>query len=87
MKREVPGRKRTAPRRRGPFADPGYQPDKRKRYQLDTHAHIAHAWSLIHWPSHAAKYTAGQLRLIRGRIQSAARRRGMALHSGSARRR
>ena len=66
-------------RRRGPFADPGYQPDKRKRYQLDTNRHIETAWSFIHWPSHARKYTPAQRRLITARIRSAARARGITL--------
>lgn len=68
-----------AVRRRGPFADPGYQADGRKRYQLDTIKHIETAWRFIHWPSHSRKYTSYQLAQVRKRIRAAARARGITL--------
>lgn len=71
--------------RRGPFADPGYQPDGRKRYQVDTIAHIRSAWAYINRPAYARKYTREQLRLIHLRIQRAGRAKG--IEFGHARRR
>ena len=67
-------------RRRGPFADPGYQPDKRKRYQLDTVRHIETAWSFMQWSNHYLKYTPYQRRLIKARIRAAAKAKGIVLH-------
>lgn len=59
------------------YADPGYQKDGKKRYPLDTKAHIKSAWSYINQKDNAAQYTAAQLKLIRGRIKAAAKRVGI----------
>jgi hypothetical protein len=58
------------------YADPGYQPDKKKRYPLDTETHIRAAWSYINKAKNAAKYTSSQLASIKGKIRSAMRRLG-----------
>src|ERR1700732_1210888 len=39
------------------YADPGYQPDGRKRYPIDTDEHIRAAWAYIHQPGNARHYT------------------------------
>lgn len=53
------------------FADPGYQADGRARYPLDTVRHIRAAWTFIHQPSNARRYTAPQLAHINARIVAA----------------
>jgi Family of unknown function (DUF6582) len=59
------------------YADPGYQKDKKKRYPLDTEAHVRAAWSYIHQSDNRGFYTAEQLRLIEGRIRGAGKRFGI----------
>ena len=53
------------------YADPGYRPDGRKRYPIDTERHIRAAWGFIHHPSNARRYTPGQLERIKARIVAA----------------
>jgi HK97 family phage prohead protease len=57
------------------YADPGYQPDGRQRYPIDTDEHIRVAWAYIHHPDNAERYTAGQLAHIEARIVAAWRER------------
>ncbi|MBV9861894.1 MAG: HK97 family phage prohead protease [Alphaproteobacteria bacterium] len=52
-------------------ADPGYQPDHRKRYPLDDEAHIRAVWAYIHKPDNAARYTPDQVDHIKQRIVAA----------------
>jgi hypothetical protein len=54
------------------YADPGYQADKKQRYELDTPAHIRAAWAFISKTANAKAYTAAQLKRIKGRIKAAA---------------
>jgi len=53
------------------YADPGYRPDARQRYPIDTERHIRAAWAFIHLPDNARRYTAGQLERIKARIIAA----------------
>jgi hypothetical protein len=53
------------------FADPGYQADRKKRYPLDSQAHIRAAWAYIHHPRNAEKYTTDQIAQIKAKIVSA----------------
>ncbi|HEV2334980.1 MAG TPA: DUF6582 domain-containing protein [Stellaceae bacterium] len=53
------------------YADPGYRPDARKRYPIDTERHIRAAWAFIHLPQNAGHYTDGQLERIKARIVAA----------------
>jgi HK97 family phage prohead protease len=53
------------------YADPGYRPDGKKRYPIDTERHIRAAWAFIHQPGNARGYTAGQLDRIKVRIVAA----------------
>jgi hypothetical protein len=59
------------------YADPGYQPDGRKRYPLNSEKRVRAAWAYINRPANAAKYTAGQVALIHTRIRGAGRRYGI----------
>ncbi|HEV2258374.1 MAG TPA: DUF6582 domain-containing protein [Streptosporangiaceae bacterium] len=58
------------------YADPGYQADKKKRYPLDTEAHIRNAWSRINQPGNAGKYQPAQLKRIKRKIKVAMTRIG-----------
>jgi hypothetical protein len=53
------------------YADPGYQPDGKPRYPVDTERHIRAAWSYINKPGNARRYTTDQLRRIRAAIIAA----------------
>ena len=55
----------------GPFADPGYQADKKPRYQLDSKLHAKAAWSYVNQAANAAKYSGPQLKRVKGRIMKA----------------
>lgn len=66
-----------------PYADPGYQPDNKKRYPLDTAEHCRAAWSYIHQAGNAAMYTAEQLKRIKARIRAAAERLGVEISDDS----
>jgi hypothetical protein len=59
------------------YADPGYQKDKKKRYPIDTAAHVRAAWSYINQKDNANIYTAAQLSRIKSRIKSAAKKFGI----------
>lgn len=59
------------------YADPGYQPDGVARYPLDSEEHCRAAWSYINQADNAAKYTPGQLKLIKGRIRAALKKYGV----------
>jgi hypothetical protein len=56
------------------FADP-----VNKKYPIDTPGRIKAAWSYIHQPSNAEKYTAAETRTIRSRIRRAAKARKVKL--------
>ena len=61
----------------GPYADPGYQADKKPRYQLDTKAHAKAAYSYFSMPKNAKAYTAAQVKRIKGRIMAALKKFGV----------
>jgi hypothetical protein len=50
-----------------------------KKYPIDTPGRIKAAWAYIHHPSNTGKYTAGELRTLKGRIRKAAKARKMVL--------
>jgi hypothetical protein len=66
------------------YADPGYQSDKKKRYPLDSKDHAKSAWSYIAQKTNAAKYTAAQLKRVKGRIMSALKKFGVSASAESA---
>lgn len=53
------------------YADPGWQKDRKPRYPIDTERHIRAAWSYIHRPRNAHRYTVEQLAEIKRRIVGA----------------
>jgi hypothetical protein len=53
------------------YADPGYQEDKKKRYPLDTEAHIRAANSYIGQEKNQKQYSADQVSQIKSKIVSA----------------
>lgn len=57
-----------------PYADPGYQADKKKRYPIDTEEHIRAAWSYINQAKNAGEYSPAQVSKIKARIVSAWKR-------------
>lgn len=59
------------------YADPGYQADKKKRYPIDTEAHVRAAWSYINQESNASQYSSAQLKRVKSRIKSAAGKFGI----------
>lgn len=54
-----------------PYADPGYQPDGKMRYPIDTPAHVAAAKRYIAMPRCYTKYDTAQLAHITSRIERA----------------
>jgi len=60
-----------------PYADPGYQADGKKRYPIDTKAHVRSAWAYINKATNAAKYTSKQVSAIKGKIKTAAKKLGI----------
>ena len=50
------------------WADPGYQSDKKQRYDLSTKANSKSAWSFINQADNAKAYTPAQLKRVKGRI-------------------
>jgi hypothetical protein len=65
----------------GPYADPGYQADKKQRYQLDTKAHAKAAWGYINQEDKAKPYTANQLKRIKQRIVKALKKFGVEVNN------
>ncbi len=57
------------------YADPGYQADGKKRYPIDTEAHIRAAWNYIHKKKNAAKYSPEHLAAVRAKIVKAWKKR------------
>lgn len=53
------------------YADPGYRSDKKKRYPIDTEAHIRAAWNYINHPDNANQYGDGDAAKVKARILSA----------------
>lgn len=53
------------------FADPGYQGDRKKRYPLDSEAHIRAAWAYIHHEKNQKPYTPAEIAKIKARIVAA----------------
>lgn len=63
------------------YADPGYQKDGKKRYPLDTEKHVRAAWGYINQADNAKLYTAAQLKRVKGKIKSAAKKLGINIAS------
>jgi hypothetical protein len=61
------------------YADPGYQSDKKKRYPLNTKAHVKAAWSYINKQANQKPYTSTQLTSIKNKIKKSAKGFGLDL--------
>lgn len=59
------------------YADPGYQPDGKERYPLDSEAHCRAAWSYINQADNAAQYSPRDLAKVKARIKAALKRYGV----------
>ena len=59
------------------YADPGYQKDKKKRYPINTAAHVRAAWAYISKSKNAGAYSSRELARIKGKIKSAAKKFGI----------
>src|SRR6185312_13418723 len=57
------------------YADPGYEPDGKKRYPLGSAEEIRAAWDYIHKGRDADKYSPAHLKEIRARIMAAWKRK------------
>jgi hypothetical protein len=54
-----------------PYADPGYQEDGKKRYPVDTEAHVRAAWSYVNQDKNAKQYSSGDLAKVKAKIVAA----------------
>jgi hypothetical protein len=59
------------------WADPGYQADKKQRYDISTKDLAKAAWTYISKPDNAKAYTAAQLKRVKGRIIKALKKFGV----------
>lgn len=65
-----------------PYADPGFQPDGKHRYPLDSEDHVRAAWSYINQPGNQKPYSAEQLSTIKARIKAAGLKYGIKFEEG-----
>jgi len=56
------------------YADPGYQPDGKQRYPIDSETHVRAAWSYINMPKNAQKYSSEQVSNIKAKIKAAGKK-------------
>lgn len=56
------------------YADPGYKADKKKRYPIDTAAHVRAAWAYINVAKNQSGYTPAQIARVKSKIKSAAKK-------------
>ncbi len=61
------------------YADPGYQKDGKKRYPIDTKAHVQAAWSYINQSDNASQYSPDDLAKVKARIKAAAKKFGITI--------
>ncbi|MEZ0608069.1 DUF6582 domain-containing protein [Fibrella sp. WM1] len=58
------------------FADP-----TNKKYPIDTPEHVRAAWSYINHKDNAAKYEADEVRIVKDRIERAAKKHGVEIQT------
>lgn len=61
------------------YADAGLQADGKKRYPVDTEAHVRAAWSYINQGKNASAYSSSQLASIKAKIKAAAKKLGVSI--------
>jgi hypothetical protein len=59
------------------YGDVTFADETNKKYPIDTKAHAKAAWNYINKPKNAAKYSAGDLKTIKGKIKAAAKKFGV----------
>lgn len=59
------------------YADPGYQKDKKQRYDLTTRAKAKSAWAYVNQADNAKLYTGPQLKQVKKRIVAALKKFGV----------
>jgi hypothetical protein len=59
------------------YADPGYQKDKKQRYDLSTRQKAKSAWAYVNQADNAGKYTGPQLKQVKKRIVAALKKFGV----------
>lgn len=59
------------------YADPGYQADKKQRYDISTKAKAKAAWSYVNQADNARAYTSAQLKRVKQRIIKALKKFGI----------
>ncbi|HLY44489.1 MAG TPA: DUF6582 domain-containing protein [Stellaceae bacterium] len=69
--RAAPAHRGEEPTSGADYADPGYRPDGRQRYPIDSDDHIRGAWAYIHQPHNAGRYSAAEIQAIKARIVAA----------------
>lgn len=63
------------------YGDVEYADRTNKKYPIDTPEHVRAAWSYINHKDNAAKYDASEVRTIKSRIKSAAKKHGVDIES------
>ena len=61
------------------WADPGYQADKKQRYDVSTKDLAKAGWSYVNQATNAAKYSGPQLKRVKGRIMKALKAFGVSV--------
>ena len=61
------------------YADAGLQADGKKRYPVDTEAHVRAAWSYINQGKNASAYSSSQLASIKAKIKAATEKFGVSI--------
>ncbi len=59
------------------YGDVEYADETNKKYPIDTAEHVRAAWSYINHKDNAAKYDAADVKKIKSRIKSAAKKHGV----------
>jgi hypothetical protein len=66
------------------WADPGYQKDKKQRYDVSTKANAKAAWAYVNQPGNAKPYTPAQIKNIKNKIKKALSKFGVQVAAESA---
>lgn len=62
-----------------PYGNVKYADPKNGKYPIDTKEHVKAAWSYINMPKNASKYSPDEVKAIKGRIKSAAKKFGVTI--------
>src|ERR1700751_4539427 len=59
------------------YGDVTFADEKNKKYPLDSETHVRAAWSYINMPKNAGKYSAEDVKTIKGKIKRAGKKYGI----------